>query len=125
MKIQKACDIIHTKGMIFDNLFTLSGRYYLNSKFDRNRYDVSYFGCKMYSESSGSTVLYSVPYILFNVYKSKIDKCVEYYKNNPPTGLETLVPSLCDPKVNITTLGVVSGNVAVYNDSGVSDFYQA
>lgn len=124
MKIQKACDIIRRQGITFDTLFKLSGRYYLNSNFDRNNYRAPYFGFKMYSENSGSTVLYSVPYELFDIYQNKIDACADFYKANPPTGLETLLPNLCEPKIHVPTLGV-SGNVAVCNDEGKSDYYQA
>jgi len=124
-KLQKGCEFIQQNDIQFNRLFKISGRYFLNLLFNKKNYDEkSEFTFKMPSADFGSTVLYSVPYVLFNFYKQKLEDCNKTYMNGPPIGIERLIPILCLPRKIIPTLGV-SGKVAVLNSNGVSDFYTA
>jgi hypothetical protein len=124
-KLQEACKFIKNNNISFNRLFKISGRYFLNKLFDKNKYDIeSKFTFKMFNNNNGSTVLYSVPYSLFDMYIEKLNYCSNFYENNPPTGIETLIPIMCQPRRDIEVLGV-SGSVAVLNDKGQSEFYTA
>jgi hypothetical protein len=124
-KLQKACQYIKENNLQFNRLFKISGRYFLNSAFNKQNYaSDDAFTFKMFSPTSGSTVLYSVPNTLFDTYTKKIDECSNYYDSNPPTGIETLLPLICTPKREIDTLGV-SGYVAVVHGDGEPAFYVA
>ena len=124
-KLQKVCEFIQQNDIQFNRLFKISGRYFLNLFFDKRNYDEkSNFTFKMFFTNSGSTVLYSVPYLLFNFYKQKLDDCNKIYMNSPPIGIETIIPCICLPRRDIPTLGV-SGHVGVLNDNGISEFYTA
>lgn len=124
-KLQKACEFIKLNDIKFNRLFKLSGRYFLNSNFSKENYNQeNLYSFKIYNPHSGSTVLYSVPYSLFNDYIQKLQQASDYCENNPPIGIETLVPLICQPKQHVSTLGV-SGNVAVLNGQGQSDLYVA
>jgi hypothetical protein len=124
-KLQKACEFIQQNDIKFNRLFKISGRYFLNLFFNKKNYDEkSDFTFKMFFANSGSTVLYSVPYVLFDFYKQKVEECNQIYMNGPPIGIETLIPIMCFPRRAIPTLGV-SGQVAVLNDNSVSEFYTA
>jgi hypothetical protein len=123
-KLQYACEYIKQNNIAFRRLFKISGRYFLNGSFNKTCYDDSIFTFKMYSPESGSTVLYSVPTTIFELYCKKLQECSDFYINNPPTGIETLIPTMCTPRRDITTLGV-SGYVAVLNQAGESEFYTA
>jgi len=125
MKLEQACKFIKNNYIKFNRLFKISGRYYLNESFNKNNYDTNdKFTFKMYGPDSGSTVLYSVPFLQFESYIENIIKLCNYYLNNPPTGLETIVPNICQPRNEIETLGV-SGYVGVLDDNGKSSFYTA
>ena len=117
-KLEKACEYIKNNNIIFNKLFKISGRYYLNSLFDVKKYSDDIFTFKIFS-TSGSTVLYSVPYSRFDFYIKMLEECSNIYINGP-IGLETILPNLCVPRQEIQTLGV-SGFVAVLNN----DFYTA
>jgi hypothetical protein len=124
-KLQKACEFIQQNDIKFNRLFKISGRYFLNLFFNKKNYDEkSDFTFKMFFANSGSTVLYSVPYVLFDFYKQKVEECNQIYMNGPPIGIETLIPIMCFPRRAIPTLGV-SGQVAILNDNSVSEFYTA
>jgi hypothetical protein len=124
-KLEKACEYIKNNNIEFNRLFKISGRYFLNESFNKTMYnDNDKFTFKMFFSNSGSTVLYSVPYKLFDFYIEKIKYTINFYENNPPTGIETLIPCICQPRQDIPVLGV-SGQVAVLNDKGVSEFYTA
>jgi hypothetical protein len=123
-QLDKACEFIVKNGIAFNRLFKISGRYYLNSSFHKNQYSLTEFTFKMIIQGVGSTVLYAVPYDLFNIYRQNIQNCILFYEVNYPTGLETLLPVMCVPRYDISNLGV-SGRVAVVNDKGESDSYTA
>jgi hypothetical protein len=123
-KLQCACKYIRENGIEFRRIFKISGRYFLNSSFDKKQYVDDAFTFKMFRPDSGSTVLYSVPFSAFDTYCNKLQECSDFYDNNPPTGIETLIPCICNPRHNIHTLGV-SGHVAVLNNNGESEFYTA
>lgn len=124
-KLQEACKFIKDNNIEFNRLFKISGRYYLNSSFDKNNYnDDNLFSFQMYGKDSGSTVLYSVPYKLFDKYIENLNECSEFFENNPPTGIESLIPVICVPRHNVNTLGV-SGLVAVLNNKGEQELYTA
>ena len=123
-KLQIACDYISKNNIQFNRLFKISGRYFLNSFFDKNRYVFDKFTFKMYYHDCGSTVLYSVPFSLFQLYIEKLNSTSKFYEENGPYGIEQLIPTSCYPRHDISTLGV-SGYVAVTNDKGISEFYTA
>lgn len=125
MKLEQACKFIKDNDIKFNRLFKISGRYFLNESFNKNNYETNNkFTFKMYGPDSGSTVLYSVPFSQFESYIENIIKLCNYYLNNPPTGLETLMPNMCLPRNNIEILGV-SGYVGVFDDNGNTSFYIA
>lgn len=125
-KLQKVCEFIQQNDIKFNRLFKISGRYFLTPSFDNKIYDeISHFTFKMNENNcGGSTVLYSVPYSLFNTYVQKLEECNNIYMNEPPISLESLIPCMCNPKKNISTLGV-AGYLGVLNDNGISDYYNA
>lgn len=123
-KVKIVCDYIIDNNIVFNRLFKISGRYYLNSSFDKSNYNTTSFTFKFFGSRNGSTVLYSLPYSLFSEYRNKINEIIYFYKTNPPTGLETLLPNICNPVSKISTLGV-SGYVAILNDNGSYEFYTA
>jgi hypothetical protein len=124
MKVKIACDFIEQNNIEFNKLFKISGRYFLTSDFSKENYSVNEFTFKMYDNTSGSTVLYSVPYSLFDTYVKNINTCNSYYLNNNPRGLETLLPIFCEPRKNISTLGV-AGYVSLLNETGPLHYYVA
>lgn len=123
-KLEKACQFIKENNINFNRLFKISGRYFLNSLFNKEKYNnIDKFTFKIYNTTvGGSTVLYSVPNKLFDVYIEKLEYTRKFYENNPPTGIETIIPLICTPYNDIEILGV-SGQVAVLNDRGISEFY--
>ena len=124
-KLEKACQFIKDNNINFNRVFKISGRYFLNSSFNKENYNnIDKFTFKIYDSIGGSTVLYSVPNKLFDVYIEKLKYTCMFYENNPPTGIETLIPIICTPRNDIEILGV-SGQVAVLNDKGLSEFYIA
>ena len=123
-KLEKACEYIQQHGIIFQRLFKISGRYFLNESFTKENYSTDLFTFKMYGPDSGSTVLYSVPFSLFSNYCSYLKSCIQLYNIHFAIGLETLIPIMCVPRQEINNLGL-SGHVAVLNDQGISDFYTA
>jgi hypothetical protein len=118
-KLEKACQFIKDNNINFNRLFKISGRYFLISSFNKTNYnDNDKFTFKIYNTIiGGSTVLYSVPNKLFNVYIEKLEYTRKFYETNPPTGIETLIPLICTPNHDIDKLGV-SGQVAILNGNG-------
>jgi hypothetical protein len=125
-KLQKACEFIQQNDIKFNRLFKISGRYFLTSSFDNKIYDeISHFTFKMNDNNrDGITVLYSVPYSLFHTYVEKLEECNKIYMNGPPISVESLIPCMCNPKKNISTLGV-AGYLGVFNENGISEYYTA
>lgn len=124
VKLQYVCEFIKSNDITFNRLFKISGRYYLNSFFNKDNFSIDKFTFKMFFPGVGSTVLYSVPYTKFNFYIEKLLECNNYYLQYGPEGLERLLPNRCIPRNEINTLGV-SGQVAVFNDKGESELYEA
>lgn len=124
--LKEACQYIEENHISFRRLFKISGRYYLTEFFNSQNYnDTDRFTFKMYhSHQIGGTVLYSVPYSLFSTYRSILEECDLIYESGPPKSLESFLPYLCHPKIEIETLGV-AGQIAVANSNGVSDLYIA
>jgi hypothetical protein len=121
---QYACKYIESNSILFNRLFKISGRYFLNSRFDKLNYSIDKFSFKMYSTDSGCTVLYSVPYIYFKDYKKHLDFCNEFYQTHPPTGLENLLPCISLPRHDIVQYLGVSGYVAIPDeDTQKPDFF--
>lgn len=119
-KLEKACEYIKNNNIIFNRLFKISGRYFLTSSFNKKNYnDLDKFTFKMNKfVPGGSTVLYSIPNSLFDVYIEKLKYTSSFYDNNPPTGIEVLIPVICTPQYDIEMLGV-SGQVAILNENGI------
>jgi hypothetical protein len=124
IKLQYICTFIKDNNIKFNRLFKISGRYYLNTSFSKDFFSNHVFTFNIYSPDSGSTVLYSVPYSKIDIYLEKLIECSNHYMEYGPEGLEKLLPFKCIPRNEIITLGV-SGQVAVVNDKGESDFYTA
>lgn len=125
MKLEQACKFIKDNNIKFNRLFKISGRYFLNESFNKNNYDNNdKFTFRMFGPNAGSTVLYSVPFSHFELYIEKVTDTCKFYNDNPPTGLETIIPIVCKPRNEIETLGV-SGYVGVFDGNGKSSFYIA
>lgn len=121
-QLQKVCEYISLHNILFDRLFKISGRYFLDSNFSKDNFAQDKFSFKMYSNSnSGLTLLYSVPYDLFTQYTQNLNYCIQYYETHPPKGLEEILPIISIPRQHVPRLGV-SGFVAVPGDNGKPDF---
>lgn len=117
VKTSIALEVLRTHKIEFNRLFKISGRYYLNEKFDINRFSTSCYTFKSISTdvpgSEGSwTVLYSVPYALLDDFVKAVASCIQTYREVTSMALEIILPKKCNPQILIDTLGV-SGYVAV------------
>lgn len=125
MKTLAAIQYIHTNQISFQRLFKISGRYYLNSSFSKDSYSLDTYSFKLYDDTTGSTVLYSVPYCVRDDFENVLKSIITIYQTTGATGYETLLPIMCNPKQLVVTLGVC-GYVAIPDPiTGVPDFYQS
>lgn len=106
MKTKKVISFINENNIKFNLLFKISGRYYLNNNFNRNKFSEEEFTFR-----KNSTVLYSVPYSLLNTFENYISKIILMYQNYDSVGLENVLPKI-SPRHSIDVLGV-EGPVAV------------
>jgi hypothetical protein len=109
VKSKIAMEYIIDNHITFNRLFKLSGRYWLNSSFDKNKYSEEKYTFN--NKFLGLTVIYSVPYNLRNDYLSILKRCCDVYKMRI-ISYEELLPPMCNPKHLTDGLGV-SGYVAV------------
>jgi hypothetical protein len=125
IKTQEGVQYIKQQGIPFQRLFKISGRYYLNESFSKNKYAMNDYSFKMYDDHSGSTVLYSVSYSLLDHFTNILQEIIRMYQTKGVHGYETLLPVMCQPKKLIETLGVC-GYVAIPNSvTGQPDFYES
>jgi len=97
----------------FHKLFKISGRYYLNENFLKEKYLFDVYNFYMYTEKDGLTVIYSLPNKFIDNFLNTLLEIVYRYQINGEMGLETILPIMCNPK-NILQLPLgVSGYVAV------------
>lgn len=97
----------------FERMFKISGRYALNNAFVSSDFSRSQFTFKSSpTETSISTVLFSIPRGHINTFSTIIDDTIAYYNTHAPTGYETIVPQKCIPRSDIPVVGA-QGYVAV------------
>jgi hypothetical protein len=109
----RAIEYISKNNILFDRLFKISGRYFLNENFDDKKYSMECFTFKApSSENSHSTVIYSVPHSLVDKYEKSLRQVIDYYNTDAHEGYENLFPRLLNPKIVLDTMGV-TGLVAV------------
>jgi len=109
----RAVEYISKNNILFDRLFKLSGRYFLNENFDVKNYSMECFTFKApSSENSHSTVIYSVPRSLVGEYEKSLRQVIEYYDTQAPEGYENLLPRLLNPKIVLDIMGA-AGLVAI------------
>ena len=114
MKTIKAVEYLINNNIRFNRLFKISGRYFLNSSFNKNLFsEDKYTFSKKFGNNAHSTVLYSTPFTCINDYYNKLIECESVYKSTI-VSLEELLPVKCNPKIEIEPLGV-SGYVAIDN----------
>lgn len=118
-KCLKAVEYLQANNILFNRLFKISGRYFLNSQFEKSRFSESTYTFKKKTHGSNSTVLYSVPYALLNHYYAALKQTCEVYKHHI-IGYEIVLPSRCTPMSEIDIVGV-SGKVAV----STNEFFSA
>ena len=120
MQIKCALDYIVNNRIQFHRFFKLSGRYYLTERFKQELFSSEKFTFKkgIYcgnGVTAHSTVLYSFPMHLFNVFYNGVEETIQYCKDHEHRGIEELLPPLCEPKVEVEMTGA-SGLVAVENN---------
>jgi hypothetical protein len=106
MKMKKAISFINENNIKFNLSFKISGRYYLNNNFNKDKFSQEEFTFR-----KNSTVLYSVPYSLFDKFSEYISKIIKMYYEYDSIGLENVLPKI-SPTHSIDVLGV-EGPVAV------------
>lgn len=111
-------DYLIDQRITFQRLFKISGRYYLNSSFDKSNFSITdYTFRKPFPNSAcNPTVLYSVPFNCVKHFQSIINKCHNEYLTNMYTMFEVSLTTKCKQYnmryKEIDTCGV-SGLVAV------------
>ena len=125
MKTREAVRYITQHCIPFQRLFKISGRYYLNESFSKDKYAMNDYSFKMYDDESGSTVLYSVSHSLLDHFTNALEEVITNYQINGACGYERLLPASCHPKKLIETLGVC-GYVAIPDSTtGLPEFYES
>lgn len=115
-----ALEYLEVHKIQFKRVFKLSGRYFLTELFNPDNFSNEQYTFKKrlhtYDNSIViSTVLYSVPRILFENYYKTICSVIQYYENIGEKGYEALFPALCKPRNEIETVGA-GGRIAVTQD---------
>ena len=98
----------------FRRLFKISGRYFLNSSFNIDKFSTEEYSFRepFPNSSCNSTVLYSVPYNLITHFASAIERINIEINSDAFIMYEMSLPSQCNPKKIVNTCGV-SGYVAI------------
>jgi hypothetical protein len=89
------------------NIFKLSGRYCLNSKFHRDHISNS-----LPTFRKSVTILFSIPSSQFDMFLRQIQQTVEFMKTNNMTCIESYLPSLMSEVHYIDEVGV-EGYIAI------------
>jgi hypothetical protein len=112
----RAVESIKKAGVVFNRLFKLSGRYWLNEHFKKDIFSTECYTFQEFTlnRSGFCTVLYSVPSSLFDEFTRIVDECSMFYKNNH-SFYEYYFPSKCNPKLVLTCTIGVSGRIAINN----------
>lgn len=121
MKTKFAIEFLFQHQIPFRRLFKISGRYLLNERFNETLFSYDSFTFKKRIDKqyphvlSHFTLLYSVPFPLIQHFYSALCWTIDFYRNNEPIGFEELLPTVCNPKVLLSTLGC-TGHCAVDNE---------
>lgn len=104
-----AIQYIQSNCINFSKLFKLSGRYSFTEKFNVTLYSDEKF--TFYKRASSnplsiSTVVYSVPEVLFENYSKAIQSTIETYCQQDRRGYEQVFPAFCNPREEIDEIGV-------------------
>jgi hypothetical protein len=102
-----AIEVIKTLTFPIKRIFKISGRYYLNELFDINNFSLTTytFNKRFIVGGEHHTVLYSVPFELFDHYNQVFRECLEVYKTQI-AHFEGLFPPKCIPASYISCVGV-------------------
>jgi hypothetical protein len=113
VKTKLALEFLKYNNIVFNRLFKISGRYFLNGEFKKSAFSSTDYVFRVFFPASSvhSTVLYSVPRRLLDHFQDVLTTCESIYKQRV-AALEEILPPRCDPKSCISILGV-SGHVAV------------
>lgn len=95
----------------FRRLFKLSGRYWLDERFEESRFSDSAFTFRDFGHCSATT-LYSVAASVRGAYEDALSKTLCEYRSGSLRGYEEVMPALCAPRSDTAELGV-GGLVAV------------
>jgi len=110
-----AVQFLQEKQIQFKRLFKISGRYFLNERFQLANFSTTEYTFNKTSPGMNPgahlTVLYSVPSPLLQNFHTVLQECIQIYQHGP-AGLEEILPRRCNPKTLIDSIGV-SGYVAV------------
>jgi hypothetical protein len=110
-------DFIEKNNITFQRLFKLSGRYYLNSCFNKEDFSTTHvsFNTCFKGTTNHCLILYSVPYCLLDVYEIALHQCAEIYKSTS-ISLEDILPPRCMPQTYVECIGVSGYNAVVENE---------
>jgi hypothetical protein len=103
-----AIEAIKTITFPIRRIFKISGRYYLNERFDINNFSLTEytFNKKSVNDQGGyHTVLYSVPFSLFKHFNDVFLECEAVYQYDC-AHFEGLFPQKCVPQTRIDCVGV-------------------
>lgn len=103
-----AIEAIKTLTFPIRRIFKISGRYYLNHFFDLDKFSLTEytFNKKNFNDTGGyHTVLYSVPFCLFENFEKVFRECEAVYQYDC-AHFEGLFPPKCIPQTRIDCVGV-------------------
>jgi hypothetical protein len=103
----------------FDNIFKISGRYFLNDNFFIERFDNDMNIFRVYPDRY-ATYLYKIHKSHFTDYVEALNKSLKYIAEGIEVALFTVYPPKDKVNVNIPQIGI-SGHVAVYKDYFIYD----
>jgi hypothetical protein len=115
LKTRAAVNYLITNDIGFERIFKISGRYWLNDRFDKSKFPNNKFVFRAPQAvwPVVPTVLYMVPKSLLTVYLQALDQCDELFKSGDQC-YEAILPPRCRPRVLLEYIGV-SGLVAYNN----------
>lgn len=109
--LQKGVEYIQTmevyKSNQIQNIFKLSGRYCLNSSFNRNSISNS-----LPTFRQNLTILFSIPSSYLSIFQQNILQTVDFMKSNNMTCIESYLPSLLSEIHYVEEIGV-EGYIAI------------
>jgi len=110
--IYKGLDYTITNNIVCKNIFKMSGRYRLNSNFNRTYIsdDLPTFKCAI--DNVYITFCFSIPFTLKYLFLSNIVKTTQFFENRSDISIEVYLPSLFERKHIVETFGA-EGIIAI------------